>query len=76
MKDALIRLTGNSSIYQIIYIVVADIPDAYGFFFRRDWSQRLNGFFATEWSTLWFPKNGKANQIKISREIYLKHTVT
>ena len=56
--------------------MVADIPDAYGLFLSRDWSQQLNGFFATDWSTLWLPKNGKSNQIKINREIYLKHTVT
>ena len=36
----------------------------------------MNGFFATDWSTLWFPKNGKSNQIKINKERYLKHTVT
>ena len=76
MKDVLVRIACNPSVFQIIDIVVADIPNAYGLFLSRDWSQQLNGFFATDWSTLWFPKNGKSNQIKINREIYLKHTVT
>ena len=36
----------------------------------------MNGFFSTDWSTLWLPKNGKANHIKKGRERYLNHTVT
>ena len=76
MKDVLVRIACNPSVFQIIDIVVADIPDAYGLFLSRDWSQQLNGFFATDWSTLLLPKNGKSNQIKINREIYMKHTMT
>ena len=76
MKHVLIRLASNPSIYQIIDIVVADILDVYGLIFSTDWSQGLNGFFATDWSTLWLPKNSKSNQIKISREKYLRDTVT
>ena len=75
MKEVLVRIACNPSVFQIIDIVVADIPDAYGLFFSRDWSRQLNGFFDTYWSTLWLPKNGKSNQIKINRERYLKHTV-
>ena len=75
MKDVLIRFASNPLIYQIIDIVVGDIPDAYGLFLSRDWSRGQNGFFATDWSTLWFPKNGKSNQIKISRERHLRKTV-
>ena len=52
MKDVLIRLASNPSIFQIIDIVVVDLPDAYGMFLSRDWSQQLNGFFTTNWSTL------------------------
>ena len=55
--------------------MVVDIPDAYGLFLSSDWSQKLNGFFTIDWSTLWFPKNGKSNQIKIGKERYLKHIV-
>ena len=76
MKYVLVRIACNPSIFQIIDIVVANIHDAYGLFFSRDWSQQLNGFFATDWSNLWLPKNRKSNQIKINREKYLKHTVT
>ena len=75
IKDGVIRIASNPSIYQIIDIVVADILDVYGLIFSTDWSQGLNGFFATDWSTLWLPKNGKSNHIKIGREIYLRHTV-
>ena len=52
MKDVLVRIACNPSVYQIIDIVVADIPDAYGLFLSRDWSQQLNVFFATDWLTL------------------------
>ena len=76
MKDVLVRIACNPSFFQIIDIVVVDIPDAYGLFLSREWSQQLNGFFATDWSTLWLPKNEKSNQIKINRERYMKHTVT
>ena len=61
MKDVLIRLASNPSIYQIIDIVVANIPDAYELFLSKYWSQGLNGFFAIDWSTLWLPKNSKSN---------------
>ena len=76
IKYILIRLASNPSIYQIIDIIVADIPNACGLFMSRDWSQNMNGFFSTDWSTLWFPKNDKSNHIKISKERYLRHTVT
>jgi hypothetical protein len=36
----------------------------------------LHGYFATDWSHLWLPENGKPNRIKINRESYLKLTVT
>ena len=48
MKDVLFRIACNPSVFQIIDIVVADIPDTYGLFLSRDWSQQLNGFFATD----------------------------
>ena len=76
MKYVLVRIACDPSFFQIIDIVVEDIPNAYGLFLSRDWSQQLNGFFATNWSTLWLPKNGKPNQMKIKRERYMKNTVT
>ena len=57
IKDVLIRLESNPSIYQIIYIVVTDIPDACGLFLSRDRSHNLNGLFLSDCLALWFPKN-------------------
>ena len=37
---------------------------------------RLNGYFALDWSHLWFPLKGTPNRFKILREPYMKHTVT
>ena len=42
----------------------------------RDWSAKLNGYFATDWSHLWLPFKGQPNKIKVDRERYMKHTVT
>ena len=36
MEDVLIRLSANEKVYQHIDIVVADIPDVYGFVLSRD----------------------------------------
>ena len=55
---------------------MADILDVYGLFLSRDWSQALKGYFSTDWSHLWLPKNGRPNQIRIDRERYMKHTIT
>jgi hypothetical protein len=63
-------------IHQTIDIIVVDIPDNYFVFLRRDWSVMLNVYFSTNWSHLWIPFNGKTNQIRIEREIYMKHMVT
>ena len=48
MKYVLLRIACNPSVFQIIDIVVANIPNTYGLFLSRDWSQQLNGFFATD----------------------------
>ena len=55
---------------------MADIPDAYGLVMSRDWSAKLNGYFATDWSHLWFPYKGSPNQIKVLREPHMKYNVT
>ena len=36
----------------------------------------LNEYFVTNWSKLWLPHKGVANQIRIDREPYMKYTVT
>ena len=61
MKDVLIRLSTNERVCQYIDIVVADILDAYGLVLSRDWLVRLAGYFASDWSHLWFPFKGSPN---------------
>ena len=56
MEDVLIRLSSNDKVCQVIDIMVADILDAYGLVLSRDWSEKLNGYFASDWSHLWLPK--------------------
>ena len=43
---------------------------------NRDWTSRLNGYFASDWSHLWLPQKGSPNLIKILREPFMKHNVT
>jgi hypothetical protein len=69
-------VSSNPKVHQIIDIVVVDIPEAYGLLLSRDWSTKLQGYFASDWSHLWFPWNGQSNKIRIDREHYMKHTVT
>jgi hypothetical protein len=76
LKNVLIRLSSNPKVNQIIDIIVVDIPEFYGLFLSRDWSEQLHGYFSTDWSHLWLPENGQPNKIKINKEHYLKHTVT
>ena len=61
MENFLIRLSSNEKVCQYIDIVVADIPYAYGLVLSRDWSARLDGYFASEWSHLWLPHKGSPN---------------
>jgi len=49
LKDVLIRVASNPKIHQVIDIVVVDIPEAYGLFLGRDWSHKLQGYFASNW---------------------------
>jgi ribonuclease HI len=53
-----------------------DIPEVYGLFLSRDWSEQLHGYFTTDWSHLWLLENGKPNKIRVNRERYLKFMVT
>jgi ribonuclease HI len=76
LKNVLIRLSSNPKVHQVIDIIVVDIPEVYGLFLSRDWSEQLHGYFATDWSHLWLPENGKPNKIRVNRERYLKFTVT
>ena len=76
LKDVMIRLASNSKVHQVIDVIVVDIPEAYGLILSRDWSAKLNGYFATDWSHLWLPFKGQPNKIKVDHERYMKHTVT
>jgi hypothetical protein len=75
LKNVFVRLSSNPKVHQIIDIIVVDIPEVYGLFLSRDWSEQLHGYFATDWSHLWLPENGKPNKIRINLECYLKHIV-
>ena len=66
----------DERVCQYIDIVVADIPDAYGLVLSHHWSEKLDGYFASNWSHFWFPYKGFQNQIKVLREPQMKHNVS
>lgn len=72
----LVKLSFNPKTHQVIDIVVEDILESYGLLLSRDLSEKLNGYFATDWLSLWVPFRGQANMVKIDHENYMKHTVT
>ena len=76
IKVVLIHLFVDERVCQYIDIIVADIPDAYGLVLSRDWSARLEGYFASDWSHLWLPHKGSPNQIKVLRDPQMKYNVT
>jgi ribonuclease HI len=76
LRDVMIRIATHPKFVQVIDIIVVDIPEAYGLLLSRDWSEKLNGYFSTDWAHLWLPLKGYKNMIRIDRERYLKHTVT
>jgi hypothetical protein len=76
LKDVMIRLASNSKVHQVIDVIVVDISEAYGLILSRDWSAKLNGYYATDWSHLRLPFKGQPNKIKVDRERYIKHIVT
>ena len=55
--------------------MIVDILDNYGMWLSRDWSEKLKGYFAIDWSHLWLPLNGKPNNLKVDREPFMKQTV-
>ena len=76
MEDMPIRLSADERVCQFVDIMVADIPKAYGLILSRDWSVKLDGYFATYWSHLWLPYQGCKNHIKVMREPHMRHNVT
>jgi hypothetical protein len=75
LKDVLIRLSSNLKVHQIIDIVVADIPEVYGMFLSRDWSQQLNDYFLQIGLTSGCLSMDQPNKLRINRERYLKYIV-
>jgi hypothetical protein len=69
LKDVLIRVASNPKVYQIIDIIVVDIPESYGLFLSRDWSQKLQGYFSTYWSHLWLPWNGQKTKFMLIKKL-------
>jgi hypothetical protein len=53
LRNVLIRLSSNPKVHQVIDIIVVDIPEVYGIFLSKDWSEQLHGYFVTNWSHLW-----------------------
>ena len=76
MLSVSIRLSSNPKVLQVIDILVAYIPEFYGLILSKDWSEKLHGYFAIDWSHMWFPYNGKPNPIRVDCEKFTKHTVT
>lgn len=76
LRDVIIWLTYDDRVHQCINIVIVDIPEAYGVFLRRDWSSKLQGYFAIDWSHLWLMHKGRNNLIRLLLERYMKHNVT
>eukprot|EP00253_Pinus_taeda_P005164 PITA_05164 len=65
LNQVTIRLSSNPKVCQVINILVADIPEFYGLILSRDWSEKLRGYFSTNWWHMWLPYNegSYSNQI-------------
>ena len=57
LRNVLLILSTDPRIHQTIDIVIADIPETYGMWLSQDWSEKLKGYFSTDWSHLCFPLN-------------------
>ena len=53
-----------------------DILEAYGLILSRDQYEKLDAYFAIDWSHLWLPYQGCKNHIKVMREPHMRHNVT
>jgi hypothetical protein len=70
------RLYSNPKVTQMIDIYVVAIPDIYGLLLSRDRPSQLNGYFAIDYSHLWFSWKGQENKIRVNQERYMKYVVT
>ena len=48
LRDVIIRLSHDNQVLQCINIVVVDILEAYGLLLSKDWSSKLDGYFAID----------------------------
>lgn len=46
INNVMIRLYSNSKVHQVIDVIFVDILEDYGVILSRDWSAKLNGYFA------------------------------
>ena len=76
LKEFVIRLSSNPKIFQVIGLVVVDIPKAYGLLLSRDGSLKLNGYITTNWSHLLLPSKEKSGFRRINSEKHNKYIVT
>ena len=53
-----------------------DIPEEYGVVLSKDWSQKLHGYFSTNYYHLWLPYKHRSNRIHVNNEPNMKHIVT
>jgi hypothetical protein len=68
LKYVMMRIETHPKFVKVIDIIVVDIPKSYGLLLSRDWSEKLNRYFSTDWAHLWMPLKGHANMIRIDRE--------
>ena len=61
LKNVLLTLSVDTRIHQTVDIIVDYVPKTCGMWLSRDWSEKLKGYFATYWSHLWLPYNGRPN---------------
>jgi hypothetical protein len=50
LKYVMIKMATHLKFVQVIDIIVVDIPEAYGLLLSRYWSEKLNGYFSTDWA--------------------------
>lgn len=76
LNNVIIHMSSNHRVHQSINIMIMDIPKAQGLLLCRDWSNKLQGYFSTDWTHLWLPYKVRYNQIRVESEPYTKHNMT
>jgi hypothetical protein len=67
LKDVMIIMVTHPKKFQVIDIIVVDIPESYGLQLNQYWSKKFNGYFSTDWAHLYIPLKGHDNMIRIDR---------